>query len=309
MDIILNRVGGVPLRDQLVTQLELRILSGALRPGQKLPSVRALARRLKVHPNTVAAAYQDLQATGHASTRRRSGVYVLSSGPATLEQARSLDEMIRMALGIAFRRGFSAAQIRAAVTRWMAAVPPDRIVFVDPVPDARELFVAELRGIVSLPVGGCSPEEVERDPSLLAGALGVCLPYHLEPLRATAPGAPFEAVHLELPEAERQAIMALPAGATVLVVSHASTVLPFASVLGRTLRGDEILVETRLLSDKRGWRRLLPAADLILADVLAFPMIGRARPRRVREMRLLSAEVVEGLREALEFVVPVPTEE
>jgi GntR family transcriptional regulator len=191
----------------------------------------------------------------------------------------------------------------------MAAVPPDRMIFVDPVPDARELFVAELRAVVSLPVSGCSPEEVERDPARMAGALGVCLPYHLEALRSLAPGGHFEVVHLELPEAERQAILALPAGAVVLVVSHASTVLPFATVLGRTLRGDEILVETRLLSDRRGWQRLLPAVDLVLADVLALPVVSRARPKRIHEMRLLSTDVVERLREALEFVVPAPPEE
>jgi pyruvate-formate lyase-activating enzyme len=112
-----------------------------------------------------------------------------------------------------------------------------------------------------------------------------------------------------LPESERQAILGLPAGAVVLVVSHASTVLPFATVLGRSLRGDEILVETRLLSDRRGWQRLLPAVDLVLADVLAFPALGRARPKRIHEMRLLSASVIEHLREALEFVVPIPAED
>ena len=62
MDIFVNRRGGVPVRDQLVTQLELKILGGDLARGQRLPSVRALARRLKVHHNTVSAAYQDLLA-------------------------------------------------------------------------------------------------------------------------------------------------------------------------------------------------------------------------------------------------------
>ena len=45
MDIFVNRRGGVPVRDQLVTQLELKILGGELAQGQRLPSVRALARR------------------------------------------------------------------------------------------------------------------------------------------------------------------------------------------------------------------------------------------------------------------------
>ena len=53
MDFVLKRKGGVPLHDQLLAQLELRILSGLLAPGQRLPSVRALARRLGLHAHTV----------------------------------------------------------------------------------------------------------------------------------------------------------------------------------------------------------------------------------------------------------------
>ena len=98
MDIVLNRRGGVPVRDQLVTQLELKILGGELAQGQRLPSVRALARRLKVHHNTVSAAYQDLEAAGHVELQRGSGVFVRGGGPRILTEARGLDEMIRLAL-------------------------------------------------------------------------------------------------------------------------------------------------------------------------------------------------------------------
>jgi len=64
MDFVLKRKGGVPLHDQLLAQLELRILSGLLLPGQRLPSVRALARRLGLHANTVSSAYRALESAG-----------------------------------------------------------------------------------------------------------------------------------------------------------------------------------------------------------------------------------------------------
>ena len=76
MEIVLNRRGGVPVREQIATQLQLQILGGNLAHGQRLPSVRALARRLRVHHNTVSAAYQDLQAAGHVQLKRGSGVFV-----------------------------------------------------------------------------------------------------------------------------------------------------------------------------------------------------------------------------------------
>ena len=82
MDFVLNRKGGVPLHDQLLAQLELKILSGTIAPGQRLPSVRVLARRLGLHANTVSSAYRDLQKAGHVELRRGAGVYVRAGAPA-----------------------------------------------------------------------------------------------------------------------------------------------------------------------------------------------------------------------------------
>src|SRR5262249_59271835 len=91
LDIVLNRRGGVPIRDQLVTQLELKILDGTLAHGQRLPSVRSLARRLKVHHNTVSAAYQDLEENGHVELQRGSSVIVRRRAQRARPVARRLD--------------------------------------------------------------------------------------------------------------------------------------------------------------------------------------------------------------------------
>src|SRR4029453_1104873 len=97
MEIVLNRKGGVPVRDQLQAQLELRILGGEIVPGERLPSVRALARRLRIHPNTVSAAYRRLQPAGRVEMRKGAGVYVRLAGATSLESAQGLDEMIQVA--------------------------------------------------------------------------------------------------------------------------------------------------------------------------------------------------------------------
>lgn len=305
-DIVLNRQGGVPVRDQLIAQLELRILSGALAPGQRLPSVRALARRLRLHPNTVSAAYRDLEAAGHVLLKRGSGVFVRSGGPCAPEQASRLDDLIRLAIQLAIRKGFDAAQIRRAVERWLAASPPDRIVVVDPAPELAELLVHELRQRLEVPVASCSLDDLARDRNLLSGALALVLPYHLEAIARLAPGAAVEAVHLQMSDEDRRSILELAPGSIVLAVSHAPTVLPFLTVLLKSLRGDELLVETRLLSQAREWRRVAPAADLVLADALSVQSLGRAvRPRRLREVRAIPPGMLARLREALTFVVPL----
>ena len=304
MDIVLNRRGGVPVRDQLVAQLELKILGGELRLGQRLPSVRSLARRLKVHHNTVSAAYQALQDSGHVELKRGAGVFVRRSGAIALDDALGLDEMIRIALHTAFSKGFKGRDIRAAVERWLAAVPPDRIVVVDPAREMGELLVHEVTTHVGVPASACTPGDLAREPGLLSGALALMLPYHVETVRRLAPAAAVEVLTLEVAEDDRRAIAALPVGSIVLIVSRSPTVLPFASVFMRSLRGDEILVEPRLLSATKEWRRLVKAADMVFADGLSADALRRAGARKLREFRVVTDAAVARLKQALTVVVP-----
>jgi GntR family transcriptional regulator len=303
VELLLNRKGGVPVRDQLVAQLELKILGGAYSPGERLPSVRALARRLKVHPNTVSAAYQDLQAAGHVELRRGAGVYVSPGAPASLQEAHGLDEMIRLALRAAFRKGHSGVEVREAVERWLRAAPPERLVVVDPSPEMGELVAREVREVLPIPVSSCSVKEVRAAPALLSGAVVLTLPYHAATVAKLVPGVGIRVIHLEFSRTDQDLINALPAGSSVLVVSHSPTVLPFASVLLRTLRGDDVLSEVRLLSRPREWKRLLRGADLVLADVLAAPVLRPLRPKRLREFRVLTEDAMKHLRESLTEVV------
>ena len=258
MDFVLKRKGGVPLHDQLLAQLELRILSGALAPGQRLPSVRALARRLGLHANTVSSAYRDLQAAGHVELRRGAGVYVRKGSPAALEDARGLDELIRLALSAAFRKGHSGAEIRAAVERWLLAAPPERVVIVDPRRETLELVAHEIRSAIGVPASGCTLEELESEPGLASGALFVALPYHASKVVRAAPGAPVETIRVEGSEDDQQAVLSVPAGGTVLLVSGSPILLKIAQGIIGGLRGDELLVEGRLVSRRAEWRRLLP---------------------------------------------------
>jgi GntR family transcriptional regulator len=299
VDFVLKRKGGVPLHDQLLAQLELRILTGVLAPGQRLPSVRALARRLGLHANTVSAAYRDLETAGHVELRRGAGVYVRAGTPAALEDARGLDEMIRLALRAAFRKGHSGAEIRAAVERWLRAAPPERVVVVDPRRETLELVAHEIRTAIPVSTAGCTIEELEREPGLAAGALLVALPYHAAKVARAAPGAPVETIRVSASEENEKAVLALPAGATVLLVSSSPILLQIAQGLISGLRGDELLVEARLASRRAEWRRLAPAADLVFADALACGAVRETRPRRLRELHLVGDGDLARVRKAL----------
>jgi GntR family transcriptional regulator len=299
VDFVLNRKGGVPLHDQLLAQLEMKILGGAIAPGQRLPSVRVLARRLGLHANTVSAAYRDLERAGHVELRRGAGVFVREGAPVSLDDARGLDDMIRLALNVAFRKGHAAPDIRAAVERWLRAAPPDRVVVVDPRSETTELVAHEVRSALGVPASGCTLEELACDAALVSGALVLALPYHAAKVSRLAPGAPVKTIHAGASPADRKLITSLPEGATVLVVSRSPIVLQFAQALAVGLRGDEVLVETRLASARADWRRLAPAADLVCADTLAAPALREAGARRLHELRLLGAEDLGRVRRAL----------
>lgn len=85
MLIHVNTASGVPTYLQIETQVKHYVAAGALVPGNALPSVRKLAADLRVSPNTVARAYQDLERDGVLRTVPGGRTYVADSTPRLLK--------------------------------------------------------------------------------------------------------------------------------------------------------------------------------------------------------------------------------
>src|SRR5678809_1268233 len=94
MKFWLSKNSEVPIREQLVTQIVLGIVSNDLKAKQRLPSTRDLARRYNVHANTVSAAYRELARRGWVEFRKGSGVYVRARTDEPHEQGMALDQVI-----------------------------------------------------------------------------------------------------------------------------------------------------------------------------------------------------------------------
>ncbi len=111
----------VTLHEQIVTQIRLGILSGELSPGERLPSIRQLARRFHLHANTVSAAYRQLHLEHWVTARKGSGVYARQPAETAAEQAapnlRSLDHAIQGLLRAAQSLGVSRDDLRDRVLR------------------------------------------------------------------------------------------------------------------------------------------------------------------------------------------------
>lgn len=78
---------GAPIYLQIVQEMTLRILSGTLQPGQKLPSVRELALEFGVNPNTMQRAMAQMEQEGLVYTKRTSGRF-LTDQPEIIKRKR-----------------------------------------------------------------------------------------------------------------------------------------------------------------------------------------------------------------------------
>jgi len=90
-----------PPYEQIRAQVDAQVVSGALPPGTRLPTVRALAESLGIAANTVARAYRELEHAGTVTTRGRAGTVVNGDGAdrAAKEAASAYAESMR-SLGI-----------------------------------------------------------------------------------------------------------------------------------------------------------------------------------------------------------------
>lgn len=106
-----------PIYVQIMDEVRRAVALGDLERGDPLPSVRRLASRLTVNPNTVAKAYRELEAEGTVRGRRGKGTFVAPTASPEEERRRLVREVARRALRDARRHGLSPEQLAAAVRR------------------------------------------------------------------------------------------------------------------------------------------------------------------------------------------------
>jgi GntR family transcriptional regulator len=106
-----------PIFKQVVDQVRLGVATGKLTAGDQLPSVRALAERLLVNPNTVARAYAELARDGTIDSQPGRGVFVARPRQVYTrsERLRRLEPFIEALLNEGISLGFSGEELRQAV--------------------------------------------------------------------------------------------------------------------------------------------------------------------------------------------------
>jgi GntR family transcriptional regulator len=124
MDITIHLTDGVPIYRQIVNQVKYLVASGLLQAGEELPPIRALALQLKVTPNTIVKAYDELEISGVIHKRRGSGTFV-SEGRQQLalrERRRIIEQRIDALLAEAHQLNFTTDDILRIVRERKAAM-------------------------------------------------------------------------------------------------------------------------------------------------------------------------------------------
>lgn len=117
MSLRIDPAAPEPLFEQIGQRVKESVAAGLMAPGDRLPSVRELARELAINPNTVARAYEALERDGVIVRRQGSGCFVTEQASPLREDERRkrLAEQARRLVTDAFHLGLDAADVEAAV--------------------------------------------------------------------------------------------------------------------------------------------------------------------------------------------------
>jgi GntR family transcriptional regulator len=300
MQLWFARGSEVTIREQLVTQVVLGVLSDDLAPGQRLPSTRELARRFRLHPNTVSAGYRQLERERWVEFRHGSGVYVRERKPelaASSELALALDQWIARLFRSARELGVPLSTVRSRMRQWLELQPPDHFLLIEPEEELRRILVAEMRQAVAFPVQSCGLRDCPKTPD---GGIPVVLPNRAAAVRQALPeGADVLTLQVRSVPTSLAEWLPAPSGKLVGIASAYPTFLTLARTI---LQAAGFHPDALVFRDARkaNWQRgLLQTAAIVCDSVTAtqLPKGCRAIP-----FPFLSESSIADLRRYAEFI-------
>ena len=114
MDIIISNSSNIPLYEQVKEQIKNKIVSNELKTGELLPSIRSLAKDLRISVITTKNAYEELEREGYVETIPGKGTYVANKNKELIkeEQLQKIEGLIDTAVSIAKISSISKEEIR-----------------------------------------------------------------------------------------------------------------------------------------------------------------------------------------------------
>lgn len=113
MDIKISNAGGVPIYEQIVSQIKAKIIAGELREGDALPSMRLLAKELRISVITTKRAYEELEREGFIVSMTGKGSFVAGKNLEFVreEHLRQIEELMGRIVELATGCGLSCEEL------------------------------------------------------------------------------------------------------------------------------------------------------------------------------------------------------
>ncbi|HWY67118.1 MAG TPA: GntR family transcriptional regulator [Terriglobales bacterium] len=295
----MSKDSDVPLREQLAEQIVVLITTGQLRAGQELPSVRALARQVKVHYNTVSEAYQDLVHREWLTRQRGSKLVVGTRAVPGLSPPSNLDDLINESIQRAKDMGYSLQQLTERVRERLLAQPPDHILVVEQEAGLREVISQEAHQTLNSPVEACSLEEFMSNPGLAVGAQVFAPSHIIEDLKQFVPrNRPCVPIVYSSADEHLDFIRRLEKPSIIAVASFSESLLKtargvFAPAIARRHTFRALLLQERSHVDLRGM-------DAVFCDSIAVSMV---KCRQKIHYHLIADECLHHLASVVETTV------
>lgn len=107
-----NPSSGIPLYLQLMEQVKHAVETGALREGDRLPTIRKVAEDLVMNPNTVVRAYRELEHEGVLELRHGSGAFIKATAGGRARLVHEAQKVLHSAVERLISRGISKDELR-----------------------------------------------------------------------------------------------------------------------------------------------------------------------------------------------------
>lgn len=113
MDIIITNTGGVPIYEQISSQIKKLIISGVLKEGDALPSMRLLAKELRISVITTKRAYEELEKDGFIVSFTGRGSFVAGKNLEAIkeEQFKAIEEQLQKCIAVAKTHGICLKEL------------------------------------------------------------------------------------------------------------------------------------------------------------------------------------------------------
>lgn len=113
MDIIISNSGDRPIYEQITSQIKSMIMAGRLKEGDPLPSMRTLAKKLRISVITTKRAYEDLEREGFITTVVGKGSFVKAADLSLVreEKLKQIEELLLKAVLLAGQSGIGRREI------------------------------------------------------------------------------------------------------------------------------------------------------------------------------------------------------